>query len=62
MSNKEPSRIVRCPQCNQPAKATPDNAARPFCSRRCKLIDLGKWFDEDNRIPGEAAGEFDREH
>lgn len=53
----EPSRIVRCPQCGKPAKATPDNAARPFCSRRCKLIDLGKWFDEGNRIPGEPTGE-----
>ena len=51
MSIREPSRIVRCPACRQPAKATPDNPARPFCSRRCKLVDLGKWFNEDNRIP-----------
>jgi endogenous inhibitor of DNA gyrase (YacG/DUF329 family) len=27
---------------------------RPFCSERCKLIDLGAWFDESNRIPGES--------
>jgi endogenous inhibitor of DNA gyrase (YacG/DUF329 family) len=26
---------------------------RPFCSERCKLIDLGSWFDESNRIPDE---------
>jgi hypothetical protein len=25
---------------------------KPFCSERCKLIDLGAWFDESNRIPG----------
>jgi len=27
---------------------------RPFCSERCKLIDLGTWFDESNRIPGDT--------
>jgi len=26
---------------------------RPFCSERCKLIDLGSWFDENNHIPGQ---------
>lgn len=25
----------------------------PFCSEKCKLIDLGKWFDEEHRIPGD---------
>lgn len=29
-----------------------ENPWRPFCSERCKLIDLGAWFDESNRIPG----------
>lgn len=57
MSTTQPSRIVRCPACGKPAKATPENAARPFCSRRCKLIDLGRWFNEDNRIPGDTAGD-----
>jgi endogenous inhibitor of DNA gyrase (YacG/DUF329 family) len=27
---------------------------RPFCSERCKLIDLGSWFDETNRIPDDS--------
>jgi len=27
----------------------------PFCSRRCKLVDLGKWLDEEYRIPGEPG-------
>jgi endogenous inhibitor of DNA gyrase (YacG/DUF329 family) len=27
----------------------------PFCSERCKLLDLGRWFGEDYRIPGEPA-------
>lgn len=30
---------------------TSANPYRPFCSRRCKLIDLGDWLDESNRIP-----------
>jgi len=26
----------------------------PFCSKRCKLIDLGQWLDEEHRVPGDA--------
>jgi endogenous inhibitor of DNA gyrase (YacG/DUF329 family) len=29
---------------------------RPFCSERCKLIDLGEWASERRAIPGESAG------
>ena len=28
---------------------------RPFCSERCKLLDLGKWVDGDYRVPGDPA-------
>jgi endogenous inhibitor of DNA gyrase (YacG/DUF329 family) len=35
------------------------NRAFPFCSPRCKLLDLGKWLDEDYRIPGPRAGDGD---
>ena len=45
-------RKVKCPTCGKPAPFTTDNRWRPFCSERCKLIDLGAWFDESNRIPG----------
>ena len=40
-----------------------DPAWRPFCSERCKLADLGRWFSEDYRIPGtaEAADDIDEE-
>lgn len=36
---------------------SPGNAYRPFCSRRCKLIDLGDWLDESHRIaePADSA-------
>ena len=32
-----------------------DNASRPFCSERCKLLDLGAWAEERYSIPGAAA-------
>jgi endogenous inhibitor of DNA gyrase (YacG/DUF329 family) len=35
-----------CPQCNQTTSLNSDNAWRPFCSERCKLLDLGEWFGE----------------
>jgi endogenous inhibitor of DNA gyrase (YacG/DUF329 family) len=39
---------------------TSDNPWRPFCSERCKLIDLGEWASESHRIPAnsEAADDF----
>jgi endogenous inhibitor of DNA gyrase (YacG/DUF329 family) len=30
---------------------TPNARWRPFCSKRCQLIDLGEWFDEKHRVP-----------
>jgi endogenous inhibitor of DNA gyrase (YacG/DUF329 family) len=48
-------RCVKCPTCAAPVKWTAEARWRPFCSERCKLIDLGSWFDESNRIPGEET-------
>ncbi|MGB8338068.1 MAG: DNA gyrase inhibitor YacG [Burkholderiales bacterium] len=45
------TRAVPCPQCGQPAIYSPENKFRPFCSERCKMIDLGAWADETYRIP-----------
>jgi len=45
------SRTAPCPQCGADTDMTNANPYRPFCSRRCKLIDLGDWLDESNRIP-----------
>ncbi len=42
---------MQCPTCNKPVKSE-DNAFLPFCSERCKLIDLGAWFDEKYSVPG----------
>jgi endogenous inhibitor of DNA gyrase (YacG/DUF329 family) len=47
---------VKCPTCRRPVEWSPDSQYRPFCSERCRLIDLGAWFSEQHRIPDEAAG------
>lgn len=44
-------RTVACPNCNKPSEFSPANAFRPFCSERCKLIDLGLWASEQYAIP-----------
>jgi endogenous inhibitor of DNA gyrase (YacG/DUF329 family) len=44
-------RWVRCPQCGHEAPWNPENPYRPFCSERCKLIDLGAWASEAYRVP-----------
>lgn len=47
--------LVSCPTCKKDVIWDPDNPYRPFCSERCKLIDLGAWANEDYRIPSEPA-------
>ena len=46
---------VSCPTCKKPVDWTPQQKWRPFCSERCRLIDLGEWLTEERRIPGEPA-------
>jgi len=46
-----------CPACGRPAPPRDGNPAWPFCSARCKLLDLGRWLGEDYRIPGPRAGD-----
>lgn len=45
---------ARCPRCGTIIHWK-GNAYRPFCSLRCKLIDLGKWIDEEYRLQGEES-------
>jgi endogenous inhibitor of DNA gyrase (YacG/DUF329 family) len=47
-------RLVRCPQCGGDSVYAPSNPYRPFCSERCKNIDLGAWAAEEFRVPDEA--------
>jgi hypothetical protein len=45
------ARIVACPQCGTGIEWSPENRFRPFCSERCKMIDLGAWATERYRVP-----------
>ena len=47
---------VSCPRCGT-RREWSGNPWRPFCSERCKLIDLGGWLTEKNTIPGEGAAD-----
>lgn len=47
--------IKPCPQCGEPVDIRQKLPWRPFCSERCRLIDLGAWFSEENSIPGEPV-------
>jgi endogenous inhibitor of DNA gyrase (YacG/DUF329 family) len=49
-SAARPTRTVACPACGGPSLYSPDNPARPFCSVRCKQIDLGAWASEQFRV------------
>jgi endogenous inhibitor of DNA gyrase (YacG/DUF329 family) len=42
--------IVRCPHCSAETPYRRDNPYRPFCSERCKLMDLGAWANESYRV------------
>ena len=44
---------ITCPNCKKKNTWHPENASRPFCSDRCKLIDLGEWASETRKIPGD---------
>jgi uncharacterized protein len=49
------ARFVSCPRCGAQVAWSPENRYRPFCSERCKLIDLGDWAMEKFRVPVEEA-------
>lgn len=44
-------RKVKCPECGNLTEYKSENKFRPFCSERCKLIDLGQWASENYKIP-----------
>lgn len=41
---------VKCPGCQQDVEWHQKSAFRPFCSKRCQLIDLGQWANEEHAI------------
>jgi uncharacterized protein len=51
------SRKVPCPQCGLESVWDAGNRWRPFCSERCKIIDLGAWAAEAYRVPVQEAAD-----
>lgn len=49
--------IVKCPTCRRPVEWSEKSPYRPFCSERCRLVDLGAWFSEQRGVPDEALAE-----
>jgi len=51
MTSKKQKGIETCPICKKkPPESEKNNKNSPFCSKRCKMVDLGKWLVEDYRI------------
>ncbi|MDO4636627.1 MAG: DNA gyrase inhibitor YacG [Lautropia sp.] len=53
------SRTVSCPVCHGPAQFSSQNRWRPFCSERCRLIDLGAWANNEYVLAGQSIDEKD---
>ena len=49
-----PLRTVPCPSCRGPSTYSNSNRWRPFCSERCRSVDLGAWASERFRVPAET--------
>lgn len=52
---QKPPIKLNCPTCETKVIWSEENEYRPFCSRRCQLIDFGDWAYERNSIPGEPV-------
>jgi endogenous inhibitor of DNA gyrase (YacG/DUF329 family) len=46
---------VKCPTCGRSIEWSDQSPFRPFCSERCRIIDLGAWLTEKHAIPGPEA-------
>ena len=51
MQKKTEQRFYDCPQCGKSAVWSEANTWRPFCSERCRLIDIGKWANDEYSVP-----------
>lgn len=49
--------LVSCPTCQKKTPWSSENVDRPFCSKQCKLIDLGEWASESYAIPQQTSEE-----
>lgn len=57
MSTPEKAPSPRCPICRKPSAPRSTNPSFPFCSPRCRAVDLGKWLGEEYRVPERSGGD-----
>ncbi|HWL63534.1 MAG TPA: DNA gyrase inhibitor YacG [Steroidobacteraceae bacterium] len=50
---------VNCPTCQREVEWSEQFPFRPFCSERCRMVDLGAWFAEERRLPGDEVDELE---
>ena len=51
-------RTFPCPRCGKPS-TWEGNEFHPFCSERCKMIDLGAWASDEYKLPTQDAPQAD---
>ncbi|HSH06748.1 MAG TPA: DNA gyrase inhibitor YacG [Burkholderiales bacterium] len=51
--------VVPCPRCGSATTFSAANRWRPFCSERCKIVDLGNWASERYRVPDPTPPDLD---
>jgi endogenous inhibitor of DNA gyrase (YacG/DUF329 family) len=51
----------KCPICQKPVAPRAENFSYPFCSRRCRAVDLGRWLGEEYRMPERHSEEREDE-
>ena len=49
-ASRSTPRTVNCPRCSTAVAWVADNRFKPFCSERCKMVDLGAWANEEYRV------------
>jgi endogenous inhibitor of DNA gyrase (YacG/DUF329 family) len=54
----DPEKRIKCPRCGTFTEWD-DNPYRPFCSSRCRAVDLGAWVDEEYRVAADSGPEKD---
>lgn len=52
---------IKCPRCGKKT-FWQENTSRPFCSEICRLIDLGRWANEDYAIEGKQAPQSEEDN
>lgn len=50
---------ITCPECGIKLEVPDDHPVRPFCSTRCKLLDLAHWFDEEHHVSVQPSPDAD---